>query len=73
MIFVLLILETVTLLKWRAQLPTRKKYTLVDRFPLLPVATPIGDIRLTHVMRLAAHSTTSSTLTAMRQSFIITL
>jgi hypothetical protein len=52
MIFVLLILKTVTLLKWRAQLPTRKKYTLVDRFPLLPVATPIGDICLTHVMRL---------------------
>jgi hypothetical protein len=41
---------------------------LVDRFPLPPVAPPI-----THVMRLAAHSTTSPTPTAMGQSFIMTL
>jgi hypothetical protein len=31
---------------------------LVDRFPLPPVAPPIRDTSLTHVMRLAAHSTT---------------
>jgi hypothetical protein len=33
----------------------------------------IGDTSLTHVMRLAAHSITSPTPTAMGQSFIITL
>jgi hypothetical protein len=36
---------------------------LVDRFPL--GAPPIGDTSLTHVMRLAAHSTTSPRPTAM--------
>jgi hypothetical protein len=46
---------------------------LVDRFPLPPVAPPIDDTSLTHVMRLAAHSTTSPTPTAMGQSFIIIL
>jgi hypothetical protein len=46
---------------------------LVDRFPLPPVAPPIGDTSLTHVMRLAAHSTTSPTPTAMRQTFIMLL
>jgi hypothetical protein len=46
---------------------------LVDRFPLPPVAPPIGDTSLTHVMRLAVHSTTSPTPTAMGQSFIMTL
>jgi hypothetical protein len=46
---------------------------LVNRFPLPPVAPPIGDTSLTHVMKLAAHSTTSPTPTAMRQSFIMTL
>jgi hypothetical protein len=40
---------------------------LVDRFPLPQVAPPIGDISLTHVMRLAAHSTTLPTPTAMGQ------
>jgi hypothetical protein len=30
---------------------------LVDRFPLPPVASSTGDTSLTHVMRLAAHST----------------
>jgi hypothetical protein len=40
---------------------------LVDRFPLSPGAPPIGDTSLTHVMRLAAYSTTSPTLTAMGQ------
>jgi hypothetical protein len=42
---------------------------LVDRFPL---PLPIGDASLTHVIKLAAHSTTSLTPTAMRQSFIMT-
>jgi hypothetical protein len=46
---------------------------LVDRFPLPPVAPPIGDTSLTHVMRLAAHSTTSPTLTAMGHLFIMIL
>jgi hypothetical protein len=46
---------------------------LVDRFLLPPVAPPIGDTSLTHVMRLPAHSTTSPTPTAMGQSFIKTL
>jgi hypothetical protein len=48
-------------------------HTLVDRFPLPPVASPIRDTSLTHVMRLAAHSTTSPTPTAMGQPFIMTL
>jgi hypothetical protein len=46
---------------------------LVDRFPPPPVAPPIVDTSLTHVMSLAAHSTTSPTPTAMGQSFIMTL
>jgi hypothetical protein len=46
---------------------------LVDRFPLPPVAPPIGDTSLTHVMRLATHSTTSPTPIAMGHSFIMTL
>jgi hypothetical protein len=37
------------------------------------VAPLIGDTSLTHVMRLAAHSTTSPTPTAMGQSFLMTL
>jgi hypothetical protein len=48
-----------------ASLATLNK--LVDRFPLPSVAPPIGDTSLTHVMRLAAHSTTPPTPTAMRQ------
>jgi hypothetical protein len=42
---------------------------LVDRFPLPLGAPPIGDtsLNLTHVMRLAAHSTTSPTPSAMGQ------
>jgi hypothetical protein len=47
--------------------------SIVDRFPLPPVSPPIGDTSLTHVMRLAAHSTTSPTPTAMGQSFLVTL
>jgi hypothetical protein len=46
---------------------------LVDRFPLPPVAPSVGDTNRTHVMRLAAHSTTSATPTAMGLSFIMTL
>jgi hypothetical protein len=45
---------------------------LVDKFTLPPAALPIGDARLTHVIKLVAHSTTSPTPTAMRQSFIMT-
>jgi hypothetical protein len=45
---------------------------LVDKFTLLPAALPIGDASLTHVIKLAAHSTNSPTPTAMRQSFIMT-
>jgi hypothetical protein len=66
-----LALETQTNFGYAANLATLDK--LVDRFPLPPVSPPIGDTSLTHVMRLAAHSTTSPTPTAMEQSFIITL
>jgi hypothetical protein len=40
---------------------------LVDSFPLPAVAPPIGDTSLTHVMRLAALSTTLPTPTTMGQ------
>jgi hypothetical protein len=46
---------------------------LIDRFPLPPVSPPGGDTSPTHVMRLAAHSTTSPTRNEIGQSFIITL
>jgi hypothetical protein len=46
---------------------------LVDSFSPLSVSPFIDDTSLTHVMRLAAHSTTSPTPTVMGQSFIITL
>jgi hypothetical protein len=50
---------------------------LVDKFSLPPVAPLIGsvidDTNLTHVMRLAAYSSTLPTPTAMGQSFIMTL
>jgi hypothetical protein len=45
---------------------------LVDKFTQPPAALPISDASLTHVIKLAAHSTTSPTPTAMRQSFIMT-
>jgi hypothetical protein len=45
---------------------------LVNRFPLPPLALSIGDTSFTHVMKLAAHSITSPTPTAMGQSFIMT-
>jgi hypothetical protein len=41
---------------------------LVERFPPPSVSPLIGDTSLTHVMRLAAHLTTSPTRTAMGQS-----
>jgi hypothetical protein len=40
---------------------------LVDKFAL-----PVDDASLTHVIKLTAHSNTSPTPTAMRQSFVIT-
>jgi hypothetical protein len=46
---------------------------LGNRFPLPLVAPPIGDISITHVIKLTAHSTMSPTPTAMGQSFIMTL
>jgi hypothetical protein len=58
-----LALKTHTNFGCAASLVTLDK--LVDRFPLLPVASPISDTSLTQVMRLAAHSTTSPTPTAM--------
>jgi hypothetical protein len=45
---------------------------LVDKFTLPPAALPIGDASLTHVIKLAAHSSASSTPAAMRQLFIMT-
>jgi hypothetical protein len=68
-----LALKTHTNFGCAASLATLDK--LLDRFPLPPVALPIGDTSLTHIMRLAAHSTTSPTptSTAMGHSFIMTL
>jgi hypothetical protein len=60
-----LTLKTHTNFGCAASLATLDK--LVDRFLLPPVAPPIGDTSLTHVMRLTAHSTTSPTPTAMEQ------
>jgi hypothetical protein len=40
---------------------------LVVRIPLPPVAAPIGDTSVTHVMRLTSNPTTSPTPTAMGQ------
>jgi hypothetical protein len=39
----------------------------IIKFTLPPAALPIGDASLTHVIKLAAHSTTSPTPTAMKQ------
>jgi hypothetical protein len=61
-----LALKTHTNFGYAASLATLDK--LVDRFPLSPLSPPTGDTSLTHVMRLAAHSTTSPTPTAMGQS-----
>jgi hypothetical protein len=66
-----LALKTHTNFGCAANLATLDK--LVERFPLPPVAAHIGDTSLIHVMRLAAHSATSPTPTAMGKSFIMTL
>jgi hypothetical protein len=63
-------LKTHTNLGCAASFATLDK--LVDKFTLPPAALPIGDASLTHVIKLAAHSTTSPTPPAMRQSFIMT-
>jgi hypothetical protein len=63
-----LVVKTHTNFECAARLATLDK--LVDRFPLPPVAPPIGNTGLTHAMKLAAHST-SPTPTAMGQSFIL--
>jgi hypothetical protein len=65
-----LALKTHTNLGCAASFATLDK--LVDKFTLPPAALPIGDASLTHVIKLAVHSSTSSTPTAMRQSFIMT-
>jgi hypothetical protein len=65
-----LALKTHTNLACAASFATSDK--LVDKFTLPPAALPIGDASLTHVIKLAAHSTTSPMSTAMRQSFIMT-
>jgi hypothetical protein len=66
-----LALKTHTNLGCAASFVTLDK--LVDKFTLPPVALPIpiGDASLSHVIKLVAHSTTSPTPTAMRQSFIM--
>jgi hypothetical protein len=51
---------------WMCRQP-RKLDKLVDRFPLPPAAPPIGDTSLTHIMKLAAHSTKPPTPTTMVQ------
>jgi hypothetical protein len=61
-----LALKTHTYLRCAASFATLDK--LVDKFTLPPAALPIGDASLTHVIKLAAHSTTSPTPTTMRQS-----
>jgi hypothetical protein len=50
---------------WAKQIKSYNGNTIVNRFPLPPGAPLIGDTSLTHVMRLAAHSTTSPMPTAM--------
>jgi hypothetical protein len=56
-----LALKTYTNLGCTASFATLDK--LVDKFTLPPAALPIGDASLTHVIKLAAHSRTSSTPT----------
>jgi hypothetical protein len=60
-----LALKTHTKLECAARFARLDK--LVDKFTLPPAALPISDASLTHVIKLAAHSTTSPTPTAMRQ------
>jgi hypothetical protein len=59
-----LALKTHTNLGCAASFATLNK--LVDKFTLPSAALTIGDASLTHVIKLAAHSTTSPTPTAMR-------
>jgi hypothetical protein len=59
-----LALKTHTNLGCAASFATLDK--VVDKFTLPPAALPI-----THVIKLAAHSTTSPAPTAMRQLFIM--
>jgi hypothetical protein len=66
-----LALKTNTNFGYAASLATLDK--LVDRFPPPPVAPPIGDTSLNHLIKLGAHSIISQTPTAMGQSFIMTL
>jgi hypothetical protein len=65
-----LALKTHTNLECAASFATLDK--LVDKCTLPPAALPIGDASLTHVIKLTAHASMSSTPTAMRQSFIMT-
>jgi hypothetical protein len=65
-----LALNTHTNFRCAASFATLDK--LVDRFPLPPGAPPIGDTSLTHVIKLAAHSTKPATPTTMVQHFIVT-
>jgi hypothetical protein len=65
-----LALKTHTNLGCAASFETLDK--LVDKITLPPAALPTGDASLTHIIKLAAHSTTSPTPTAVRQSFIMT-
>jgi hypothetical protein len=57
-------------LKTHTNLGCAASFATLDK--LAPAALPISDASLTHVIKLAAHSTTSPTPTAMRQSFIMT-
>jgi hypothetical protein len=50
-------------------LSEEKDLISINRFPLPPAAPPIGDTSLTHVMKLAAHSTKPPTPTTMVQLF----
>jgi hypothetical protein len=65
-----LALKTHTNFECAASFATLDK--LVDKFTLPPAALPIDYASLTHVIKLAAHSTTSPMPTGMRQSFIMT-
>jgi hypothetical protein len=60
-----LALKTHTNLGCAASFATLDK--LVDKFTLPPAALPIGAASVPRVIKLAAHSTTSPTPTAMRQ------
>jgi hypothetical protein len=59
-------------LKTQSNLGFAASFATLDKFTLPPAALPVGDPSFTHVIKLAAHSTTSPTPTAMRQSFIMT-